>query len=336
MILALTAAATTAGVVYERTETPRIEDSNIGRREGTFNIMGDLAEGTWKHTDGTMEQGKFRDGRLTNGVKSFEDGKEERGCFVGGVLHGEGVRESRNPSGEVSVEIGNFVNGKLKGGKITTRISNSDQGSSRTIFIENGQPTGIEERTYTDKKGRTVKEYGHYTNDKLSGNDSRRVTYGQNGSYDTDFKEEGMFVDGKLNGPGKISDDSFVTKGNFVDGKLDGKGEVRRTNGELIEMGTYKAGALHGHGERQIGNESESGEFVNGKLKRGKRIIFGDGADTVQNGTFGDDGDLADGHEREGHNSYGIHHLENDVKGGERTLKSTAHTDGTVTVEGEE
>lgn len=295
-ILTITAAATSAVICENRTTKPRVENSDAGQQNGIFDIMGNLKKGTWTRPDGIIESGTFEDGQIARGNRSFKDGREEAGHFVNGCLQ----------SGQI-----------ISGTKAQQSI----------IFIENGKPTGVEERTYVDAKGRIVKERGPYVNGQLHGEASRSTS--SESGYHGGFTEAGKFAGGKLNGKGSITYESVEIVGDFADGKLDGQGEIIRTSGEIIESGTYKAGLLHGKGQRNNSNVSEEGEFTNGKLRSGKKIIFGDGANTVMEGTFDEKGNLITGSLREGHNSYGILYSIYDVEGGIRTLKRKIPTGNT-------
>jgi len=66
---------------------------------------------------------------------------------------------------------------------------------------------------------------------------------------------EGQFLEGIINGTGKITSRSYIYIGGFKDGLFEGEGKITYTNGGSYE-GLFKNGLYHGYGTNvdQIGN----------------------------------------------------------------------------------
>ena len=76
---------------------------------------------------------------------------------------------------------------------------------------------------------------------------------------------EGVFFDGKLNGPGRCLVNGDLYEGNFQMGKLEGQGIIRSLEG-MEYQGEFKDGVKHGQGVEKWENGSKyEGQFVKGE-----------------------------------------------------------------------
>ena len=80
--------------------------------------------------------------------------------------------------------------------------------------------------------------------------------------------KEGTFVDGHLNGKGKMTlNNGFFIEGDFINDELNGYGKTININGEMYEGG-FKEGLREGKGKLILSNEDRfEGNFVKGKLE---------------------------------------------------------------------
>ena len=102
-----------------------------------------------------------------------------------------------------------------------------------------------------------------------------------------DKKTEGIFVEGKLEGRGRIfsSENEYII-GNFIEGKLNGEGEYHR-NDDSVYKGFFRGGLPHGNGRETFNNGSYfDGFYLSGKKKYGK-FVFNDGS--IYQGEFDND-----------------------------------------------
>ena len=86
--------------------------------------------------------------------------------------------------------------------------------------------------------------------------------------------KEGTFVNGLLNGKGKMTlNNGLFIEGNFKDDELDGFGKTINANGEIYE-GEFKNGIREGKGKLILSNEDRlEGNFIKGKLEGYGKII---------------------------------------------------------------
>lgn len=107
---------------------------------------------------------------------------------------------------------------------------------------------------------------------------------------------EGEFIDGKLNGEGKIiSKYGTVYEGIFADGELNGEGRTTRSDGHIIKEGNFVNGKLNGKGERIYrSGTKDKGKWENGKLingykydKNGKKVAKYVNGERKKVGIFG-------------------------------------------------
>ncbi|CAD8063331.1 unnamed protein product [Paramecium primaurelia] len=189
-----------------------------------------------------LEEGQFNEQTQLSG-----DGKryfniagliKEKGRFVNGQLHGEGIRYYQINEQQIQImEKGNFENGILILG---------------TKFYQNGR----------------IQEKGRFNSQGLQGEGERRH---QNGY----IQEYGIFLDGKLHSKdeksGRANDNGVIIEiGYFLNGQLEGQGERYHPNGKKKEIGMFSNGQLNGDGKKYYDNEEnsleEEGLFQNGKL----------------------------------------------------------------------
>ena len=90
--------------------------------------------------------------------------------------------------------------------------------------------------------------------------------------------KEGTFIDGHLNGNGKMTlNNGFFLEGNFLDDELDGYGKTINLNGEMYE-GEFKNNIREGKGKLILSNEDRlEGNFKKGKLEGHGKFISKNG-----------------------------------------------------------
>ena len=108
------------------------------------------------------------------------------------------------------------------------------------------------------------------------------------------ISKSGTFVNGLLNGEGKIKAHKYTLQGTFADGKLNGNGvkKITEKDKRLTYYGVFKDNELHGEGKIMYDNgNTYAGTFVNGKKhgqftnKIGNKIIKSNYVNGSQNGT---------------------------------------------------
>lgn len=198
-------------------------------RKGKLEGKGSIVTGP------TTIEGDFKEGKLCGeGVIRYRNKIIKKGFFKQGKLHGQGMEIDRH-SQKRKLE-GEFFEGILHGqGKITF----TSTGTSYSGNFINGVLT----------------EY-------MAGNQKRKI-------YQAGEIEEGQFDGGgKLFGSGKrISrKGDIISEGEFLEGKLNGFGKVTYSN-NICHQGTYKNGLLEGQGTIRFPNGmSFQGNFIKGIL----------------------------------------------------------------------
>jgi len=183
-----------------------------------------------------------------------------KGLGYNGVL----INGMKNGVGFLTDAAGNVMNGAwvlddFICGKIELVNGEIVEGAFR-----NGLLDGLGYRKYFINQDDFITEIGFYSKGKLlSGTKkSDRMSY------------EGNFVDGKLNGPGKVyGNNKLFLEGTFEKNELFGEGKIFH-DGFLCEQGEYKNNLLHGHGKvfNWDGSISE-GLYINGQLTSSKMEV---------------------------------------------------------------
>ena len=207
------------------------------------NTNGDIEEGEWQFgclvgkrtsVDGRVVEGEFLEGRVyncTGSVKHTSDGRVETGCWVNGLLEGQGEIIYKDGS----MLQGVFHHGRLQSGSGVHRLPGGIvlQGS-----WEEGGLCGPGRSILADKK-------------VLEGNFRHGLLHGEGVVVDADGNRlEGEFRQGKIfNGSGFLRHrDGNIEEGHWVDGLLDGPGMRFRKKDGCIQEGNFMQGKLHGQG----------------------------------------------------------------------------------------
>ena len=96
------------------------------------------------------------------------------------------------------------------------------------------------------------------------------IKYEFDNKFNKDSRTEGIFIEGYLDGPGRIifSDKELII-GNFKYNKLKGYGEYHRNDGSIYK-GSFDEGLPHGNGKEEFYDGSFfEGFYLNGKKKYG-------------------------------------------------------------------
>lgn len=254
---------------------------------------GDYRNGKGKitHSDGTIEEGEFKDGYLVKGkringsdmeiVKGWvtEGTFRERNLIKGRTTYPDGrfvdvdmtEGDEMDGRGKKTHEDGETQEGEFKGGYLAKGKRTSPNGRVQEGEFRYGQ-INIGKEMHSDG---TIWEGSFDVNGKLMG--MGIITY--KAGTPTEVVIEGNFDQGVLNGPGKKT-----RKGATRDTEIDGN----------IEEGNYKSNVLHGRGKRTYGlgtNEEytqdgifESGFSPNSSFKEGT-ITYKNGEITRRKGS---------------------------------------------------
>lgn len=290
--------------------------------------------------------GEYKNGKPINGTGYFPgiDNSSRTpviwfGTITDGILNGQGekhyllsrdeYRKKRLYEGEFLIYKGEFLHGEFNG-KGTFHLAN---GGTISGIFENGFNGNLK---YLDKNGK-LKYDGGYKNWKRHG---KGVLFNEDGTgFQGEWKDGkilsgsgavvfqftgdktiGTYVDGKMQGQGKIYYNSGKLKGhwyegNFKNGGFNGQGTLHLNNGELITgefqnglngtlkevgkngylkyEGGYKSGKRHGNGILYNSDGSTcQGEWDNGVLLRGQGALTYKGKDGV---TYKNVGTFANG-----------------------------------------
>jgi hypothetical protein len=225
--------------LVNKTPVNELKDSNGNIFLGDFLNEKLHGKGKMIDKDGDVFEGDWINGEFVKGKIIFTDGSIEEGHFKDFELHGSGKANFIDEDGIENIMEGHYEDGE---------------------FIE-GKHTYLNQRI----------EEGYFTNFELNG--KGRITYHESGDV-----YEGEFLDGLLNGEGKIySNGELSDEGYFVDGLLNGEGK-RYFNGKLWQEGYFVNNRLNGIGKAYLqGKLSREGEFKKGWLNGiGKKYFDGE------------------------------------------------------------
>jgi hypothetical protein len=224
--------------------------------KGTF--KNGLLEGAGTRSrDREIETGTYRKGKLEGKGSIVTGSTTIEGDFKEGVLCGEGVIRYRN---KISKK-GFFKKGKLHGQGMEINLHHQKRKLEGEFFegVLHGQGKITFTSTGTSYSGDFI--HGVLT-ENMAGNQKRKI-------YQSGEIEEGQFDGGgKLSGSGKriSKKGDMISEGVFLDGQLNGSGKVTYGN-NICHQGSYKNGLLEGQGTIRFPNGmSFQGNFIKGIL----------------------------------------------------------------------
>lgn len=178
-------------------------------KAGVLNGNGSICEFDFLKSRKTFDCKKEQN-RVENELKDkfFMISKIE-GVFVDGELNGEGLEETF-----FELKKGNFVGGVLNGKGVLYKYE--DQGKCWNMMYKHKEPSELFSRTYESNVWHS--------------------------SQPIQSIKEGDFVDGQLEGYGKIVDDAIFLEGQFTKGELDGEGVF--INDKMKMEGVFEKGVL--------------------------------------------------------------------------------------------
>jgi hypothetical protein len=279
-------------------DSERIQDE-IKDAEGNI-YFGDFKDGklhgkgTMIDSDGDRFEGDWINGDFINGKVTFTDGSTEEGCFQNYELHGKGICVFIDDDGVENIMDGHFEEGEFIHGKYTYVNQCIEEGYFIDYELNGKGKCTWESGSYYEGdwvngtqtgKGTFIWSDGDkYEGDWLDGNQTgkgvKHIVSGE-----TILREEGSFVDGLLNGEGKIfSEDVLWEEGLFVEGVLNGEGKIY-SNGTISQEGCFVNRILNGEGKIYSDGELfQEGYFVN-RILNGEGKIYSDG-ELYQEGIF--------------------------------------------------
>lgn len=177
------------------------------------------------HSDGSITEGFFEEGKPVHVRRIIPNGTMYQGDFKDGAAHGPGYEI--DPNGNVT-ECQTWQKGEPEG-----QVARRDAAGNSTFVgtISKGKKTGPC-NWYDDRQ--KCRHQGNFVNDLLEGKGKRNHDNGQ--AYEGEFKagvESGKgimtFIDGRK------------FEGDFVNGKANGKGKLTTDTGKTVEV-TFKDG----------------------------------------------------------------------------------------------
>ena len=235
-------------------------------------------------------EGEFREGRFEGYGNLNDNGLRYEGQFFHGESHGLGKLTLAN-NNECE---GEFFNGMANG--VALQVIKSSLHTTGLTYV-GGFVDGLRHGYAIAKFGEKATYVGQFENDVRCGqgmmffNDQKGVIFGEwfedqvTGVCETisvvggDVQYyEGILVDDRRHGTGKLISKGMIYEGEFRDGYYEGIGKISEMSGKVIYEGSWEEGKPHGEGRETLDRGMYTGMFVNSHKQGIGEMVYEDGS----------------------------------------------------------
>lgn len=260
------------------TNIKKLEDQRLGNTYvGKYKNGQYQGPGVLTLANGNVLEGRFKNGKLRQGMITYPDGSTYKGAIENNAPKGQGVKILANGNKIVGIftdaadYVGKMYDEKEKKvyvGRFQGDCLIENKEENYTVFIPHW---GTYIGPLKDKKPNGKGTFHHIDGRVFQGTfESRKITF-ENG----DIYEGELMAGVLMHGKGMlVTKNKDLFEGDFEDGEfLKGKGKILFPNNATYK-GELKKQLPHGNGKFSSGTTSFEGKFETGQYK-GKPIDFG-------------------------------------------------------------